>query len=63
MSERSVVLDEPVIDEQSEELRRATERAERAEAELAKLKKGAAETSSEARRTESASEQLSARFA
>jgi hypothetical protein len=41
MSERQVVLDEPVIDEQGEALRRATERAERAEAELAKLKSGA----------------------
>jgi hypothetical protein len=39
MSERSVVLDQPeVIDEQSEALRKATDRADRAEAELAKLK-------------------------
>ena len=43
MSERQVVLDEPVrIDEQSEALRHATERAEAAEAELAKLKQGVA---------------------
>jgi hypothetical protein len=52
MSERKVVLDEPeVMDEQAEALRHATERAEMAEAELAKLKakgapaKGAARTS------------------
>ena len=38
MSEREVVLDEPVMDEQGEHLRAAIERAERAEAELAKLK-------------------------
>ncbi len=39
MSEREIVLDQPeVIDEQSEALRHATERAEAAEAELAKLK-------------------------
>lgn len=39
MSEREVVLDQPVImDEQSEALRQATDRADRAEAELAKLK-------------------------
>lgn len=38
MSEREIVLDEPVIDEQNETLRRAVDRAERAEAELAKLK-------------------------
>ena len=37
MSERQIVLDEPVVDEQSEALRHAVERAERAEAELAKL--------------------------
>ncbi len=42
MAEREVVLDQPVIvDEQAEALRHATERAELAEAELAKLKKGA----------------------
>lgn len=39
MAEREVILDEPVIvDEQAEALREATERAERAEAELAKVK-------------------------
>lgn len=38
MSEREVVLDEPKVDQQSEALRNAVERAERAEAELAKLK-------------------------
>ena len=42
MSEREVVLDEPLMDEQSEALRTAVERAERAEAELAKLKRGSA---------------------
>jgi hypothetical protein len=41
MAEREVVLDQPVLmDEQSEALRQATERAEHAEAELAKLKQG-----------------------
>ena len=38
MSERTVELDEPVMDEQSLALQNAVERAERAEAELAKLK-------------------------
>ena len=39
MAEREVVLDQPVIvDEQAEALRQATERAEKAEQELAKLK-------------------------
>ncbi len=39
MAERQVVLDQPVlIDEQAEAVRHATERAERAEAELARLK-------------------------
>ena len=38
MSERTVELDEPVMDEQSQALQNAVERAERAEAELAKLK-------------------------
>ena len=39
MSERQVVLDEPTLfDEQAEAVRQATDRAERAEAELAKLK-------------------------
>ena len=43
MSERKVVLDQPVVvDEQSEALRHATERAEQAEAQLAKLKQGVA---------------------
>ena len=44
MAEREVVLDEPVMDssdEQSEALQNAVERADRAEAELAKLKKQA----------------------
>lgn len=42
MADREVVLDEPVIvDEQAEAVRKATERAERAEAELAKLKNSA----------------------
>lgn len=42
MAEREVVLDQPVIqDEQAEALRQATDRADRAEAELAKLKGGA----------------------
>lgn len=41
MAEREVVLDKPMMmDEQSEALRMATERAEQAEAELAKLKGG-----------------------
>jgi hypothetical protein len=45
MAEREVVLDQPVlVDEQAEALRQATERAERAEAELAKLKSAAAHT-------------------
>ena len=38
MSERTVELDEPVMDEQSVALQHAVERAEQAEAELAKLK-------------------------
>ena len=56
MGERTIERDVPVIDEQSEALRRAVDRAERAEAELAKLKthggggggaaKASAETSS-----------------
>ncbi len=41
MAERTVELDEPVMDEQSQALQNAVERAERAEAELAKLKSGA----------------------
>ena len=40
MSERAVVLDELVIDEQGIALQNAVDRAERAEAELAKLKAG-----------------------
>lgn len=40
MAERTVELDEPVMDEQSVALQNAVERAERAEAELAKLKTG-----------------------
>lgn len=45
--EREVVLDQPEIrDEQADILRAATERAERAEAELAKLKNAAAHTPS-----------------
>ncbi len=41
--EREVVLDEPTLfDEQAEAVRKATDRAERAEAELAKLKAAAA---------------------
>ena len=43
MAEREVVLDKPVVvDEQAEALRKLTERAEQAEAELAKLKNGSA---------------------
>lgn len=38
MAERHIELDEPVVDQQSEGLRNAIERAERAEAELARLK-------------------------
>ena len=38
VSERTVELDEPVMDEQSQALQNAVERAERAEAELAKMK-------------------------
>jgi len=38
VAERTIERDEPVIDEQSEALRRAVDRADRAEAELAKLK-------------------------
>ncbi len=43
MAEREVILDQPVlVDDQAEAVRTATERAERAEAELAKLKNAAA---------------------
>ena len=38
MAERTIVRDEPVMDQQGEAMRHAVERAERAEAELAKLK-------------------------
>ena len=38
MAERTVELDEPVMDEQTQALQNAVERAERAEAELAKVK-------------------------
>jgi hypothetical protein len=38
MAERTIERDEPIMDEQGEALRRAMERAERAEAELARLK-------------------------
>ena len=45
MAEREVVLDQPVVvDEQDEALRKATDRADRAEAELAKLKHEPAKT-------------------
>src|SRR5579875_899623 len=54
MSEREVVLDQPQIDEQGQALRNAVERAERAEAELAKLKSGAKTVDNERKkRTES----------
>ncbi len=42
MAERTVELDEPIMDEESVALQNAVQRAERAEAELAKLKAGAA---------------------
>jgi hypothetical protein len=46
MAEREVVLDQPVVmDESAEAVRQATERAERAEAELARLKAGAGKSS------------------
>jgi hypothetical protein len=49
MAEREVVLDQPtIVDESAEALRQATERAERAEAELAKLKSGGAQRTSSA---------------
>ena len=44
MAERTVELDEPVMDEQSQALQNAVERAEHAEAELAKLRAGATHT-------------------
>lgn len=40
MSEREIVLDEPKLDEQSQALQNAVERAERAEAEVARLHTG-----------------------
>jgi hypothetical protein len=46
MVEREVILDEPKMDEQSEKLRIAVERAERAEHELAKLKSGSTSSAS-----------------
>ncbi|ADW67706.1 hypothetical protein [Granulicella tundricola] len=61
MSEREVVLDQPqVTDEQSEALRNATERAEKAEAELAKLKtaKAPARTSEETKQPPSPSTEI-----
>ena len=42
--QRTVVLDEPILDQQSEKLGNAIERAERAEAELARLKAAGAGT-------------------
>ncbi len=42
MSKREIVLDEPVMDEQSVALQQAVERAERAEAELEKIKRAGA---------------------
>ena len=47
MSERTVELDEPVMDEQSQALQSAVERAERAEAELARMKSKAPQASTE----------------
>ena len=49
MGERTIERDEPVIDEQDETLRRAVDRAERAEAELAKLKAGSAKAATPAK--------------
>ncbi len=46
MAERTIELDEPVMDEGGAALQNAVERAERAEAELAKLKTGAAHSPS-----------------
>jgi len=48
MSERYVVLDEPALDDQSEQLQRAVQRAERAEAELAKVKHSGTPASTQA---------------
>ena len=49
MGERTIVPDEPVMDEQAEALRRAVDRADRAEAELSKLKAGASAGTSQAK--------------
>ncbi len=50
MAEREIVLDKPqVMDEQTLALQQATERAERAEAELAKVKSGAAKDATHAK--------------
>ena len=57
MAEREIVLDKPVVmDEQGEALRKATERAEAAEAELAKLKGGASGTGARAETRAAASD-------
>ena len=57
MSEREVVLDEPTLfDEQAEAVRKATDRAERAEAELAKLKHASAHKPAAAESKSSAAE-------
>ena len=63
MRELTIERDEPIMDEQSEALRRAVERAERAEAELAKLKtKGpSASQPSDAASTTGAGQQSSSR--
>ena len=55
MSERVVELDEPVMDEQSQALQTAVERAEHAEAELAKLKAQGSHKPAAARGQETAS--------
>ena len=54
MSERTVELDEPIMDEQSQALQNAVERAERAEAELAKVKSSGATASATAKSAASA---------
>ena len=53
MSERTVELDEPVMDEQSQALQNAVERAERAEAELAKVKSSGAHATAAAKSSSS----------
>lgn len=45
MAEHKIVLDEPVIDEHDDALRKATDRADRAEAELEKMKRSSSSTS------------------